>query len=441
MINYQGKNVVIIGLGVTGLSCVNYFLAKNVIPKVIDTREKPSGLESLDKRISYHLGSLNSDWILSADLIVVSPGISLATTELMQAKRLGIEIIGDIELFCREVNQLKNKKIAVITGSNGKTTVTTLVGAIVEAAGIKVGVGGNIGKPALTLLQDDCDIFVLELSSFQLETTYSLQATAATILNISEDHMDRYPEGIMQYVTAKQRIYTNAKNCIINHDDKLTYPLESDNNKTIEFGLQSGLYHLDSSYQYLMCDEQIVLDIKKMKLLGVHNYLNALATLAITDVLGIQRTISLDVITNFYGLSHRFELVFENNGVRWINDSKATNVGSTEAALRSVICQGTLYLLLGGDGKAADFSPLTPYLLKQQNIAIYCFGRDREQLAMLRPEVTTIVSTMKEAMIEISHKTQSGDIVLLSPACASLDQFKNYAERGNIFATLAKELG
>lgn len=441
MINYQGKNIVIIGLGITGLSCVDYFLTKNVIPKVIDTRQQPNGLDMLDQRVEYHLGSLYLDWILGADLIIVSPGISLATPELVKAQQQGIEIIGDIELFCREVNQYHHKKIAAITGANGKTTVTTLVGAIVEAAGIKVGVGGNIGKPALALLDDDCDIFVLELSSFQLETTYSLQATAATILNISEDHMDRYPNGIMQYVAAKQRIYTYAKNCIVNHDDKLTYPSTALDGKIIEFGLQDGLYHLDSSLQYLMLNDEVIFDTKQMKLLGVHNYLNTLAALAITDVLGINRSLSLEVIKGFDGLSHRFELVFENNGVKWINDSKATNVGSTEAALKSVVCQGTLYLLLGGDGKSADFSPLLPYLLQQKNIAIYCFGRDRDQLAKLRPEVTTVVSTMKDAMVEIAQKKQFNDVVLLSPACASLDQFKNYAERGDCFAKLAKELG
>lgn len=442
MINYQGKKIVIIGLGVTGLSCVNYFLAKNVIPKVIDTRQQPAGLEQLDERVACHTGSLNLDWILAADLIVASPGIALATPELVAAQNEGIEIIGDIELFCREINQLDNKKIVAITGSNGKTTVTSLVGEIVAASTMRVSVGGNIGRPALTLLEDESDIFVLELSSFQLETTYSLRATAATILNISEDHMDRYPAGIEQYTAAKQRIYNNAKHCIINYDDKLTHPINSaDSGAIITFGLQHGLYHLDREYEHLMYQNQIILSVKQMRLLGIHNYLNALAALAICDVLAVDRAISLNVIRQFHGLAHRFELVHKNKGVQWINDSKATNVGSTEAALNSVVCQGTLYLLLGGDGKSADFSSLKPYLFKHQNIAIYCFGRDRHQLAMLWPEVTFVVSTMKEAMNDISQKVKNDDVVLLSPACASLDQFKNYVERGNFFAELARELG
>lgn len=441
MIDYQGKNIVIIGLGITGLSCVDYFLAKNIIPKVIDTRSQPNGLEQLDKRVQIHLGSINLQWVLSADLVVISPGIALFTPEIMQAKQKGIEIIGDIELFCREVEQLKDKRVVAITGANGKTTVTSLVGAIVESAGIKVGVGGNIGKPALTLLNENHDVFVLELSSFQLETTYSLHATAVTIINISEDHMDRYPQGLMQYVEAKQRIYMHADNCIINHDDRLTYPLHSKSSANfIEFGLREGAYHLDETMHHLMVKEQTVLDVSQLQLLGIHNYLNVLAALAIADTLKIDRIITLKAITDFKGLPHRFELVFKNRGVIWINDSKATNVGSTEAALNSVVCKGKLFLLLGGDGKSANFSSLIPHLLNR-DVAVYCFGKDKNQLATLRPEVTTVVDTMEDAMITISKTAKNGDVVLLSPACASLDQFKNYVERGEIFTRLAKELG
>lgn len=437
MVNYQGKNVVIIGLGITGLSCVDYFLAQNVIPKVIDTRLKPQGLEQLDERVDYHLGELKIDWLLAADLIIASPGIALSTPELKQASDKGIEIIGDIELFCREVNLQNNKKIVAITGANGKTTVTTLVGEIVKSAGIKVGVGGNIGQPALSLLNQDCEVYVLELSSFQLETTNSLKATVATILNISEDHMDRYPLGLKQYTAAKQRIYHNAKYCIINHDDQLTFPI-SKNHYTVSFGLKEGDYHLDEQCEYLIAQNHPVLSTKDMKLTGSHNYLNALAALAVTDKLNIDRQSSLATIMNFQGLPHRFELVLEQNGVKWINDSKATNVGSTEAALKSVVCHGKLYLLLGGDGKSADFSPLIPYL-QNKNLEIFCFGRDRNLLAKLAPNLTTVTETMTEAMQIIAQKVLSNDVVLLSPACASLDQFKNYIERGNQFANIAKQ--
>lgn len=437
MISYQGKNVVIIGLGITGLSCVDYFLAQNVIPKVIDTRLKPQGLELLDSRIEYHLGDLKLDWLLDADLIIASPGIALSTPQLQQAANQGIEIIGDIELFCREVNKQANKQVVAITGANGKTTVTTLVGDIVKSSGIKVGVGGNIGEPALSLLKQNVDVYVLELSSFQLETTFSLQATVATILNISEDHMDRYPLGLMQYAQAKQRIYHNAKYCVFNHDDKLTIPASNEQN-CVSFGVNKGDYHLDDKCEYLIAQNEVVLSTKEMKLIGRHNYLNALAALAISDRLGIPRASSLATIATFQGLAHRFELVYQQNGVKWINDSKATNVGSTEAALNSVVCQGKLYLLLGGDGKSADFTPLIPYLQNNQ-IEVFCFGRDRQLLAKLAPSKTTVTETMADAMQLIANKVKVDDVVLLSPACASLDQFKNYIERGNQFAQLAKQ--
>ena len=439
MVDYQSKKIVIIGLGITGLSCVDYFLAQNVIPKVIDTRSSPPGLEQLDKRVIYHLGNLNTDWLFESDLIIASPGIALSTPELQKAAELGIEIIGDVELFCREINQQTNKKVIAITGANGKTTVTTLVGDIIKAAGIKVGVGGNIGESALSLLQQDCDVYVLELSSFQLETTSSLQASVATILNISEDHMDRYPLGLLQYTEAKQRIYHNAKCCVINYDDKLTKPFGKQQH-CVSFGLNNGDYHLDEKYEHLIAQNQPVLSTKSMKLIGCHNYLNALAALAIADNLQIPRDSSLQTISNFQGLPHRFELVFDNNNVKWINDSKATNVGSTEAALKSVICNGKLFLLLGGDGKSADFTPLIPYL-KSRNIEIFCFGRDRDLLANLAPEITTVTLTMSEAIQCIAKKVVANDVVLLSPACASLDQFKNYIERGNLFAQLAKQYG
>lgn len=440
MLNYQDKKIVIVGLGITGLSCVNYFLSKNVVPKVIDTRLKPSGAEQLDNRVPFHFGDLNVDWLLNADLIVVSPGLPLSTPAIQAAKNNGVEIVGDIELFCREVNLLNHKKIAAITGANGKTTVTTLVGEIVKNADIKVGVGGNIGLPVLTLLAQNYDVYVLELSSFQLETTSSLHATVATILNISEDHTDRYPLGLQQYIDAKQRIYQQAKCCVTNADDVNTLPKSDIVVKQHTFGLSNADYHLSEGQQSLMVGNEVILPVKTINLAGTHNYLNALAALAIADELSIPRIVSIETIKHFKGLAHRFEIIHQAKGVTWINDSKATNVGSTEAALNSVICDGMLFLLLGGDGKSADFSPLLPYL-QNRRIEIYCFGQDKSELAKLKPDVTTITQTMQDAMELIARKVKNTDVVLLSPACASLDQFKNYAERGQIFANLAKELG
>lgn len=438
MADYQGKKVVIIGLGMTGLSCVDFFMARGVTPRVMDTRVAPAGLDKLPEAVERYVGGLNEDWLLTADLIVASPGIALAHPSLSAAADAGVEIVGDIELFCREAQA----PIVAITGSNGKSTVTSLVGEMAKAAGLNVGVGGNIGLPALMLLDAERELYVLELSSFQLETTSSLRAAAATILNVTEDHMDRYPLGLQQYRAAKLRIYENARACIVNADDALTMPVRGADERCISFGVDVGDYHLNRQQgeTWLRVKGEKVLNVKEMKISGQHNYSNALAALALADAAGLPRASSLKALTTFTGLAHRFQLVLEHNGVRWINDSKATNVGSTEAALNGLHLDGTLYLLLGGDGKSADFTPLSRYLTGD-NVRLYCFGRDGAQLAALRPDVAVQTETMEQAMRQIAPQVVAGDMVLLSPACASLDQFKNFEQRGDIFARLAKELG
>ena len=438
MADYQGKKVVIIGLGMTGLSCVDFFMARGVTPRVMDTRVAPAGLDKLPEAVERYVGGLNEDWLLTADLIVASPGIALAHPSLSAAADAGVEIVGDIELFCREAQA----PIIAITGSNGKSTVTSLVGEMAKAAGLNVGVGGNIGLPVLMLLDPERELYVLELSSFQLETTSSLRAAAATILNVTEDHMDRYPLGLQQYRAAKLRIYENARACIVNADDALTMPVRGADDRCISFGVDVGDYHLNRQQgeTWLRVKGEKVLNVKEMKISGQHNYSNALAALALADAAGLPRASSLKALTTFTGLAHRFQLVLEHNGVRWINDSKATNVGSTEAALNGLQLDGTLYLLLGGDGKSADFTPLSRYLTGD-NVRLYCFGRDGAQLAALRPDVAVQTETMEQAMRQIAPQVVAGDMVLLSPACASLDQFKNFEQRGDVFARLAKELG
>ncbi|EMB9091527.1 TPA: UDP-N-acetylmuramoyl-L-alanine--D-glutamate ligase [Klebsiella michiganensis] len=438
MADYQGKKVVIIGLGMTGLSCVDFFMARGVTPRVMDTRVAPAGLDKLPEAVERYVGGLNEDWLLTADLIVASPGIALAHPSLSAAADAGVEIVGDIELFCREAQA----PIIAITGSNGKSTVTSLVGEMAKVAGLNVGVGGNIGLPALMLLDPERELYVLELSSFQLETTSSLRAAAATILNVTEDHMDRYPLGLQQYRAAKLRVYENARACIVNADDALTMPVRGADDRCISFGVDVGDYHLNRQQgeTWLRVKGEKVLNVKEMKISGQHNYSNALAALALADAAGLPRASSLKALTTFTGLAHRFQLVLEHNGVRWINDSKATNVGSTEAALNGLHLDGTLYLLLGGDGKSADFTPLSRYLTGD-NVRLYCFGRDGAQLAALRPDVAVQTETMEQAMRQIAPQVVAGDMVLLSPACASLDQFKNFEQRGDIFARLAKELG
>jgi len=437
MADYQGRKVVIIGLGLTGLSCVDFFMARGVTPRVMDTRIAPPGLDKLPESVERHLGDLNQDWLLAADLIVASPGVALATPALSAAADAGVEIVGDVELFCREAQA----PIVAITGSNGKSTVTTLVGEMAKAAGWQVGVGGNIGLPALSLLQSPAQLYVLELSSFQLETTHSLKAAAATILNVSEDHMDRYPLGMQQYRAAKLRVYENAQVCIVNADDALTMPVRGADTRCVSFGVDFGDYHLNKQQGsiWLRVKGEKVLNTAEMKMVGQHNYTNALAALALADAVGLPRASSLAALTHFNGLAHRFQLVHEHQGVRWINDSKATNVGSTEAALNGLQVQGTLWLLMGGDGKSADFTPLIPWL-QGDNVRLYCFGRDGDALAALRPEIAVRTETMRQAMEQIAPQVKAGDMVLLSPACASLDQFRNFEQRGEQFAQLAKEL-
>lgn len=433
--NYQNKNIAIIGLGKTGLSVVEFLLAKQANLRVMDTRTNPAGAEQLDPQIPLHTGGLNQQWLLQADLIVISPGLSLKTAEIQTALQAGVEVVGDIELFCREAQ----KPIIAITGSNGKSTVTTLVAEMAKSAGLKVGMGGNIGIPALSLLKQDCDIYVLELSSFQLETTSSLQAVSATVLNVSEDHMDRY-DNMTDYAQTKLRIYQHCQTAVFNQQDPLTYPPADSAKSAVSFGIENADYHLTAHQPVqFMQGDKVWLSAEQVKLTGQHNYLNILAAIALAQGAGINSQAILTALQQFTGLPHRFQLAHYANGVRWINDSKATNVGSTVAALNGLQVAGNLYLLLGGDGKGADFSELKP-LLNQPHIHCYCFGRDGKQLASLSPQ-SALFDNMPQAIAALADKLVAGDMVLLSPACASLDQFANFEQRGEVFTQLAKNYG
>ncbi|MEG9498668.1 UDP-N-acetylmuramoyl-L-alanine--D-glutamate ligase [Mannheimia indoligenes] len=425
---YQDKTVTVIGLGTTGLSCVDFFKKKKANIQVIDTRANPAGADKLDKTIPLHTGGLNSEWLLKSDLVVISPGLALATPEIQQAIQAGVEVVGDVELFCREAKA----PIIAITGSNGKSTVTTLTAEMVKQAGLKVGMGGNIGVPVLSLLNEDYDLFVLELSSFQLETTYSLKAKAATILNISEDHMDRY-DAIADYRNAKLRIYDNAENIIVNGEDAQTYPEQAVKN-LIRFAEQNAEYTMRNGVLY--AGDTAIINTNQMLISGRHNEMNALAAMALAEAANVPREGIVKALQIYGGLPHRFQAVATNDGVHWVNDSKATNVGSTVAALNGLSVAGTLYLLLGGDGKAADFSELKP-LINKPNIVCYCFGQDGKELAKLS-EQSVLVETMQEAITAIRPQLKKGDMVLLSPACASLDQFKNFEQRGDVFVSLAQ---
>lgn len=428
---YHGKTITVIGLGKTGLSCVEFLRKKQASVRVIDTRVKPMGADQLPADVPLHTGGLNVEWLCESDLIVISPGLAVSSPEIQQAIQVGVEVVGDIELFCREAKA----PIIAITGSNGKSTVTTLATEMAKQAGIKVGMGGNIGVPALSLLDEDYQLYVLELSSFQLETTYSLKAVAATVLNVSEDHMDRY-DSLEDYRQAKLRIYQNAQHVIVNGEDPQTQPDQA---------VSSLLSFAENDANYTACNGWLcvegepVIEIEQLRIGGRHNVMNALAAMALADKAGVSREGIIKGLKTYSGLDHRFQLVPTNDGVRWINDSKATNVGSTVAALNGLQVDGTLYLLLGGDGKGADFSELTPYL-NQRHIRCYCFGQDGSALATLSPN-SVLVETMQQAVAHIRPQLKAGDMVLLSPACASLDQFPNFEVRGQQFAKLAQGAG
>ena len=431
---YQNKNITIIGLGKTGLSCVDYLLSQQANIRVIDTRKNPTGVDKLPQNIPLHTGSLNQEWLLESDMIVISPGLAVKTPEIQTALKSGVEVIGDIELFCRAAT----KPIVGITGSNGKSTVTTLVYEMAKAAGVKVGMGGNIGIPALSLLNEDCELYVLELSSFQLETTYSLKAAAATVLNVTEDHMDRYVD-LEDYRQAKLRIYHNAEVGVLNNEDKLTFGEgENQAKQTISFAEKSADYWLktENGKQYLMAKDEVILPCEEATLVGRHNYMNILAATALAQAVGINLDSIRTALRHFKGLDHRFQLAHQANGIRWINDSKATNVGSTVAALAGLYVEGKLHLLLGGDGKGADFSELAD-LINQPHIICYCFGRDGAQLAKLSPQ-SHLFETMGQAIEFLRPILCVGDMVLLSPACASLDQFTSFEKRGEEFTRLAQ---
>lgn len=426
---------VIIGLGQTGLSCAHHCVRKGVRPVVMDTRTAPPGAEQLPAGLECYFGGLNPEVLCGADLIIVSPGVPLATPELQQAAAAGVEIIGDVELFLRECTA----PVIAITGSNGKSTVTTLVGEMAAEAGLAVGVGGNIGTPALALLEQPLALAVLELSSFQLETTPGLKALAATVLNISEDHLDRY-DSLAHYRDTKLGIYQGAGLCVYNREDSETYPPKG--SKALSFGLNGQDYgRLEQNGElWLSVHGEPVLAVRELRIVGAHNQLNALAAMALADKAGISRIAQLAVLRRFTGLAHRCQFVAEKNGVRWINDSKATNVGATLAAIDGIAgdINGRLWLIAGGQGKGQDFSPLVP-LLKTRIAGMACLGQDKEQLLALGAN-THAVASMNEAVAWCAGQAAAGDWVLLAPACASLDMYPNYPARGDHFVSLVEAL-
>ncbi|MCR9608260.1 UDP-N-acetylmuramoyl-L-alanine--D-glutamate ligase [Vibrio diabolicus] len=427
-------SVVVVGLGITGLSVVKH-LRKNqpqLVVKVIDTRVNPPGAERLPEDVQLHSGGWNTDWLSDADLIVTNPGIALATPEIQAVLEKGATVVGDIELFSWAVQ----KPVIAITGSNGKSTVTDLTGVMVKAAGLDVGVGGNIGVPALDLLEQDADLYVLELSSFQLETTSSLKLKAAAFLNLSEDHMDRYQD-MSDYRQAKLRIFDHADLAVVNRDDKETFPDAEMPLVTFGYDNQDFGLEVDGNRTWLLDHGQRVVASDELKLVGKHNLSNALVVLALLKAAGVDYHNALNALKNYTGLTHRCQVVADNQGVKWVNDSKATNIASTMAALSGLESTGKLYLLVGGVGKGADFSPLKP-IFATLNLQLCCFGADGDDFMPLH-ESAIRFDTMEDVIQQVSSQLKPGDMVMLSPACASFDQFDNFMARGDVFAALAQK--
>lgn len=440
------KQRIIVGLGVTGLSVARYLAGRDLPFAVCDTRTNPPGLDKLKRfapMADLYLGELDARLLSSADELIINPGIALSTPAIQVALQSGAKAIGDIELFAREADA----PVIAITGSNAKSTVTTLVGLMAEKAGRRVAVGGNIGTPALDLLDQKADLYVLELSSFQLETTDALNAEVATVLNISEDHMDRYAD-LAAYHLAKHRIFRGARQLVVNRDDTLTRPLVADSLPCWSFGLGQpdfkgfGLIEQDGEKQ-LAFEFKALMPISELKIRGAHNQSNALAALALGHAVGLPMAAMLDALREFSGLPHRCQWVGQHAGVDYYNDSKATNVGAALAAIEGFgrELQGRQVLIAGGDGKGADFSALVEPI-SQHCRAVVLLGRDADRLQQVLDGHVQLqrVANLEEAVLAAASLAQPGDAVLLSPACASLDMFSNFEERGRLFAAAVGRL-
>ncbi|WP_457807884.1 UDP-N-acetylmuramoyl-L-alanine--D-glutamate ligase [Kushneria sp. EE4] len=442
---------VVVGLGRSGLAIAEHLSRRGEPFIMADTRDRPAGLSDFQRLypdVPVHCGDLRRLDLQKVKRVVLSPGVDPRTPDLEQP---GLEVVGETALFVEALSQrAKRPMLIAITGSNAKSTVTTLVGDMARGCGINVAVGGNLGTPALRLLaqQPTAECFVLELSSFQLETTPQLGADIAVHLNLSSDHLDRH-DGMAGYARAKQQIFNGAGIGIINRDDAATAPFDpAQVARVASFGSDMpgsdsdwGLAELDAAV-WLMKGSQPVMAARDVMMPGQHSLLNVLAAFAVGDEAGWPRDGMVDTVARFAGLAHRAQRVADIDGVTWINDSKGTNVGATLAAIEGigVTLAGRLILLAGGVGKGADFTPLAEPLARHARVAVV-YGRDRALLARALGSVVTVVvvDTLEQAMQHAMGAAQPGDAVLLSPACASLDQFDNFEARGEAFCAWLKQ--
>jgi len=443
---YNTEYALIVGMGATGISIAEHLSRKGKQFHFFDTR---SPLESKNVLMEKYPDSrhffekIDEKVIMDAEEIYVSPGVPRDEHVIVNAIKHGKSVVGDVELFLREAE----KPVVGITGSNGKSTVTTLVGMAAEKAGISVAVGGNIGKPALELLGEDVDLYVLELSSFQLESTTEPKLFVACNLNISVDHMDRY-DSLSQYIMAKHRIFRKASHVVYNLDDPLTHPPIEAGVARYGFGLAKEIEK--SERQFTFCPQSGWLETEghhliskeEIKLKGIHNVRNALALFAIADAVGIDSKACKLALEEFDGLPHRCEIIDVINNKTYINDSKATNVGATEAAIKGLAPEfDGIVLIAGGEGKDADFEEFTESV--RDNVrALILIGKDAKKIARHIPKNIKVLleNSLEEAVISAEKISMQGEVILLSPACASFDMFSNFEERGEKFSLYVKNL-
>ncbi len=427
----------IVGLGKTGLSCARYLAAQGVPVAITDTREQPPGLEALKAElpdVALFLGGFEASVFDAAEQLVVSPGVPVSEPLIQDAMGRGVPVLGDVELFSQAVHA----PVAAITGSNGKSTVTTMVGAMADQSGIKAKVGGNLGEPALDLLDQGAEMYILELSSFQLETTSSLSLRAAVVLNVSSDHMDRYPD-FATYAKVKSDVYHRAEIGIFNLDDPTVLAMrkghESDLLYTLSEPAESsfGLRWSDD-VEWICYEQRLLLPSAELLVPGRHNLSNSLAALAVGSAMGMPEEAMLQALREFKGLPHRTQYVTEYAGVRWYNDSKGTNVGACIAALSGFYGSGKTVLIAGGDAKGADFSLLAPAVAEHAR-SVVLIGRDAHQIEQALADTVPLLhaKSMEQAVAMAAEQAQAGDQVLLSPACASFDMYTGYEQRGEVF--------
>ncbi|MFI4891178.1 MAG: UDP-N-acetylmuramoyl-L-alanine--D-glutamate ligase [Steroidobacterales bacterium] len=433
---------VVVGLGKTGASCVRYLARHGVEVSATDSRREPPGLADLGElaqELDLRLGSFDLSLLDGASQLLMSPGISLEEPIARRARERGIEVLGDIELFARAVRA----PVIGVTGTNGKSTVTSLVAHMALCAGRRVLAGGNLGVPALDLLDGPVpELYVLELSSFQLQTTSSLKLIGAVVLNVTADHMDRY-DSIESYARAKARIFARATTVVLNADDAVVAAMRRRGTRTLTFGVQRA----DADFTlveaggttWLARHGERLLDTAKLKIPGRHNAANALAALALGEAAALPYPAMLRALETFPGLPHRSEWIADIAGARYIDDSKGTNVGATIAAVAGTA--QPLVLIAGGEGKGQDFAPLADAFRGKVRHAVL-IGKDAQAIAAALAGVCgcEFAASMPDAVAAASRLARPGDVVLLSPACASLDMFRDYNHRGDVFAASVRAL-